>query len=103
MQSIFSCFFTFSESARKYAQAVLLTRECNKDYQIPGTKIVIEKGTLVTVAPFGLHNDPQYFPEPEKFIPERFTEEEKAKRSNYVYLPFGEGPRFCIGKFRNGT
>jgi hypothetical protein len=46
-----------------------------------------------------LHHDPKYYPDPEKFEPEGFSEEEKTKRHHYVYLPFGEVPRLCIGKF----
>lgn len=45
----------------------------------------------------GLHHDPEYFPEPEKFIPERFGDENKQSIQPYTYLPFGDGPRNCIG------
>jgi cytochrome P450 len=46
----------------------------------------------------GLHYDPKYYPDPQRFDPERFNDAEKKKRSQYVYLPFGEGPRICIGE-----
>jgi hypothetical protein len=42
-----------------------------------------------------IQNDPKYYPEPEKFDPELFTEEKKQGRPNYTYFPFGEGPRSC--------
>ena len=77
----------------------MLNRESSKDYKIPGTNVVLEKGMTTIIPVLGLHHDPKYYPEPERFDPERFNEGEKAKRHQYVYLPFGEGPRICIGKF----
>jgi len=59
--------------------------------------VTIEKGTQVIIPVEALQHDPQYFPEPDKFDPERFSEETKSGRHHYVYLPFGEGPRICIG------
>lgn len=46
-----------------------------------------------------IHSDPEYYPEPEKFIPERFNEENKKNITPYTYFPFGDGPRTCIGEF----
>ncbi|XP_049830716.1 cytochrome P450 6k1-like isoform X2 [Schistocerca gregaria] len=86
-----------SESLRKYPPAPVLNRECNQDYKIPDSDVVLEKGTPVVLSVLGLHHDPRHFPDPDRFDPERFSEEAKAKRHPYVYLPFGEGPRICIG------
>ncbi|KAF4518426.1 hypothetical protein B566_EDAN002079 [Ephemera danica] len=85
------------ETLRKYPTLAIF-RECTKNYIIPGTKLKIEKGTALIIPNSGLHYDSQYFPDPEEFIPERFSDEEMVKRNQYVYLPFGEGPRLCIGK-----
>lgn len=71
-----------------------LNRECNTDWKIPETNMIIEKGTFVFIPVHALQMDPKYYPEPEKFLPERFA----SKRSNdRPYLPFGDGPRNCIG------
>ena len=75
----------------------MLNRECTNDYTLPGTDKVIYKGTPLVISLLGIHRDPAYFPEPEKFLPERFIEETR----NYdpvAYMPFGEGPRHCIAQ-----
>lgn len=81
-----------------YPPLPFLDRECSKDYQIPGTNITIEKGTPVVVSLYGLQNDPKYFPNPEIFDPERWNDKNLENITPYSYMPFGEGPRNCIGK-----
>ncbi|HEY5003583.1 MAG TPA: cytochrome P450, partial [Ktedonobacteraceae bacterium] len=46
-----------------------------------------------------LHRRPEYFPEPEKFDPERFTPEREKQLPRYAFVPFGAGPRICIGLY----
>ncbi|XP_044261216.1 uncharacterized protein LOC123009155 [Tribolium madens] len=85
------------ETLRKYPPLPTLNRRCTKDYTLRGTDIIIEKGTPVLISALGLHMDPEFYPDPEKFDPERFTEEKKKERHPFVHLPFGDGPRNCIG------
>ena len=74
-----------------------LTRSCNKDYLVEGTELVIRKGQMVIIPAYAIHHDPDIYPNPSTFDPDRFLPEEAAKRSPYAYLPFGQGPRNCIG------
>lgn len=69
-----------------------------KDYKLPGTDVTLEKNSFVLISNLGIHYDPEIYPDPMKFDPDRFTTENKGKRSHCAYLPFGEGPRICVGK-----
>ncbi|KAL3280179.1 hypothetical protein HHI36_017679 [Cryptolaemus montrouzieri] len=86
-----------SETLRKYPPLSSLYRSCTKDYQIPGTDIVLRKGMRVMIPTYGIHHDPEYYPDPDKFDPERFSDENREKIPDFAYLPFGIGPRICIG------
>ncbi|KAJ8957039.1 hypothetical protein NQ314_006616 [Rhamnusium bicolor] len=86
------------ETLRKYPAVPFLDRRCNEDYKIDGTDIVIEKGMSVFIPTLALHYDPQYFPEPDKYKPERFSDKNNYNVDGLYYLPFGEGPRICIGE-----
>ncbi|CAL1278466.1 unnamed protein product [Larinioides sclopetarius] len=86
-----------SETLRIYPVAVRLERHTEADYKLGDTGITIPKGMLVSIPIFAIHRDPKLWPDPEKFNPERFTPEERAKRDPYSYIPFGAGPRNCVG------
>lgn len=90
-------YFIFSESLRKYPPAPIYLRKCTDNYKIPGTNVIIEKGLSVLIPAVALHRDPEYFPDPLTFDPERFNEKNKHKIKDFTYIPFGDGPRICIG------
>ncbi|KAL1509505.1 hypothetical protein ABEB36_004224 [Hypothenemus hampei] len=92
----------FSEILRKWPPIFLMDRVCTKPYTIepkyPDEKPVNFKvGDVFWLPAFGLHRDPKYFPEPEVFNPERFADENRDQITPYSYIPFGSGPRNCIG------
>ena len=95
----------FTETLRKYPVIPFLDHMCCTDYKLPAPSgngtITLPAGTGIYIPILGLHHDPKYFPEPENFDPDRFTEKKKHSRPNYTYIPFGEGPRMCIGKDRH--
>ncbi|NXB15463.1 THAS synthase, partial [Rhagologus leucostigma] len=84
-----------AETLRMYPPAFRFTREAAKDCVVLGQHI--PAGAVIETAVGHLHHNPEFWPEPEKFIPERFTEEAKKERHPFAYLPFGAGPRGCIG------
>ncbi|XP_022230418.1 probable cytochrome P450 6a23 [Drosophila obscura] len=85
------------ETLRKFPVLAHLTRQAKSDFSPEDPKNFIAKGTVVVIPALGIHYDPDIYPEPEKFKPERFTEEAIASRPACTWLPFGEGPRNCIG------
>ncbi|EDV26414.1 uncharacterized protein TRIADDRAFT_54379 [Trichoplax adhaerens] len=85
----------FNESLRIYPPAYIVNRATKHETVIKGVKI--PQGLIVAIPIYGIHHNDELWPDPEKFIPERFTPEEKAKRHPFAYLPFGNGPRNCIG------
>ena len=85
-----------AEAVRMYPVATRLERLSTKDYTLPGTNVNVPAGTVVQMSVFALHRDPEYFPDPLKFDPDRFLPEEKEKRHPCAYIPFGVGPRNCI-------
>ncbi|XP_068859138.1 thromboxane-A synthase isoform X2 [Aphelocoma coerulescens] len=84
-----------AETLRMYPPAFRFTREAAGDCVVLGQHI--PAGAVIETAVGHLHHNPEFWPEPEKFIPERFTEEAKKERHPFAYLPFGAGPRGCIG------
>lgn len=89
--------FFFLESLRKYPAVTDLSRVAERDYKIEGTDHTIKAGTKIFIPVFAIHHDPEYYPNPDKYDPERFTAAENKNRNPYTFLGFGEGPRNCIG------
>lgn len=85
-----------SETLRKYPSTMVLTRVCTRTYQIPNSNVTISKGTPLIIPVYGIQMDPDYYPNPNQFDPERFSEENKGSRPSTAWLPFGDGPRMCI-------
>ncbi|CAD7079484.1 unnamed protein product [Hermetia illucens] len=86
-----------SEALRKYPPVVFLTRRATRDYRIPNTKIIIEKGQDIIIPAYCIHHDPEIYSNPEVFDPNRFTPEEIKSRHPVSFLGFGDGPRNCVG------
>jgi cytochrome P450 family 6 len=89
-----------NETLRKYPPAFIITRNSTKDFTIPGTEMTIPANTDININVLSIHRDPEYYPEPEKFDPERFTPENVKNRKPFTFIPFGDGPRKCIGEFK---
>jgi len=95
---------TAAETMRKYPPVQALARVCTKQFRVPGTDLDLDVGTAVLIPVYAIHHDPQYYPEPDTFDPDRFAKDGDGGggdngRPAGVFLPFGDGPRICIGTF----
>jgi cytochrome P450 len=82
------------EVLRLYPPAWITDRQAIKDDEFNGIKI--KKGTFLVTYIYGVQHSADYWEDPEAFRPERFAKDQKLTHS-YAYLPFGGGPRMCIG------
>ena len=92
--------FLFNSSLRLYSPASYIERLASKDITL-GTedgriRFGVKKGDVVHFPVYSMHRDPEQFPEPEAFKPERFIGEPQFHK--YSYLPFGAGPRNCVAR-----
>ena len=84
------------ESHRLYPPVYLIGRTPIADHAISGCPV--ERGSVVQISSWVLHRDPERYPDPDAFLPERWTPAFEASLPRFGYLPFGGGPRTCIGE-----
>lgn len=92
-----------NETLRLYPPVVILDRVCVKSFDLPSPTpntngITVSPGSKFWIAAYAMHRDPKYFPNPDEFIPDRFNDENKDNILPYSFVPFGIGPRKCIGE-----
>lgn len=86
------------EGLRKYPPLTRVERRCAREgYLLGETGLRLPKDTHIEVPIYAVHHCPEYYPEPEVFKPERFLPENRHLLVPYTYLPFGLGPRNCVG------
>ncbi|CAG2121694.1 unnamed protein product, partial [Medioppia subpectinata] len=84
-----------SETLRLAPSLTRVQRECLQDYKLGNTGITIPKGATIEILPYALHRQADLWPNPNDFIPDRFL---NPVHHPYAYIPFGGGPRLCIGQ-----
>lgn len=90
-----------SKVLRMWPPASLIDRECVKDYHFDDgeLKFHIKKGEAINIPAYSIQNDPYNFSDPRTFDPERFSDVNKSNIKPGTFMPFGVGPRNCIGIF----
>lgn len=97
-----SNYFTSIETLRKWPPLVVTDRVCTNTYTIqpeqPGeVPVTLKKDDAIWIPIYAIHRDPANYPDPDKFDPERFNDENKRDIKPMSFIPFGVGPRNCIG------
>lgn len=90
--------WTLKEAMRIFPSVSLLKRQCSRKYTFKDINITIDEGVGITIPLQAYQNDPEYFEDPTEFRPERFDPSVFDAKNKLAYLPFGGGPRACIGK-----
>ena len=85
-----------AEAMRLYPPAWVIGRRAIEDYEVAGYRM--PKGSILLVSQWVTHRDARFFPDPDRFDPDRWTDEARAARPRFAYFPFGAGPRICIGE-----
>lgn len=85
----------FKETLRLFPPAYIVTRQAAVDVELGGYQL--PAGTFLMFSPYVQHHRADYFPDPEKFDPDRFSPEREAEIPDEAYIPFSQGPRVCIG------
>ncbi|MBA3403703.1 MAG: cytochrome P450, partial [Gemmatimonadaceae bacterium] len=85
-----------AESLRLYPPAWAIGRRALNSFEVRG--YTVPGKSVVLMSQYIMHRDPRYFPDPERFDPERWTPEAQAQRPKFSYFPFGGGTRVCIGE-----
>ena len=78
----------FNETLRKYPIFEVQMRKCSREFKIKNSDLMIPKGTSILIPTVGIHHDERYFENPDKFNPERFTEENIKKQVPHTFIPF---------------
>ena len=89
-----------NESQRRISSLGVMRKKCTEEVQLEGSDGLsyrVKPGTRILIPIQSLHADPEYWPDPQVFDPDRFSEERKHNIKKMTFIPFGEGPRMCVG------
>lgn len=97
ISSLFYLDLVVKESLRILPPVPMISRTLREDVVLNGVNIPAKSEIVLMI--YDLHHNPDVFPDPEKFIPERFLQENVEKRHRFAYVPFSAGVRNCVGEF----